>query len=107
MKPKAKESLRETGTANLAGRDAASCGCKWIRSIGPSEIVEIAENAPRVLMVLENLGAGPVVLATGNRREEEILPDEIKVLEAYGTIAIRNKEQFAASVAMQFTPRAK
>lgn len=71
------------------------------------ETVVIAENAPRLLMVLQNLGPAPVVLTSGDRHEFELLHDEMRVVEAYGLIAIRNKEQVAATVAMEFTPRAK
>jgi hypothetical protein len=58
-------------------------------------------------MVLENLGPAPIMLTAGDRSKLEMLPSEIRVLEAYGQIAIRNQDQIDATVAMEFKPKAK
>lgn len=107
MVRKAKNNLRKTRKTNLSGHDVARVDGKWSKIVAPHKTVLVAENAPRLLLVIKNLGPSPLVLANGDLRELEIPADEIRACAAYGQVSIRNEGGGIATAIMEFTPLSK
>ena len=108
---------RTAGKAKLSGRTRKrlpTCDRvvenperKWRLALAPKETITVAENAPLLQMVIQNVGAASVEVTVEDRDPVILMPGKLSVLFAYGSIVVENTDDMPGVAEMELLPRSK
>jgi hypothetical protein len=97
--------LHEASKTKLAVQDAPLEGGKfWTWQLEPREIISVAGNLPKCILVIRNHGPDPVGVYAGYGDQEDLMPDGILMTFAYSKITIEDKGYKSALVEMEVMP---
>jgi hypothetical protein len=80
---------------------------KWRLALAPKETITVAQNAPLLQMVIQNVGPAVFEVTVEDREPVILMPGKLSVLSAYGRITIENSEDMPGIAEMEFLPRSK
>jgi hypothetical protein len=80
---------------------------KWRLSLAPMETVVVAENAPLLQMVVQNVGLAGFEVTVEDRETMILMPGKLSVMAAYGMIRLENVEENPGLADLEFLPRTK
>lgn len=80
---------------------------KWRLALAPKETIMVAQNAPLLQMVIQNVGPAPFEVTVEDREPVILMTGKLSVMLAYGKIAIENSEDMPGIAEMEFLPRSK
>jgi hypothetical protein len=80
---------------------------KWRLALAPKETIMVAENAPLLQMVIQNVGPAVFEVTVEDREPVILMTGKLSVLSAYGRITIENSEDMPGIAEMEFLPRSK
>jgi hypothetical protein len=80
---------------------------KWRLALAPNETVMVAEDAPPVQMVIQNVGPAVFEVTVENSEPVVLMTGKLTVMHAYGRIAIENFDDYPGIAEMEFLPRSK
>ena len=67
----------------------------------------MAQNAPQLQMVVQNVGPAVFEVTVGDRESVILMPRKLSVMSADGRITIENSEDIPGIAEMEFLPRSK
>ena len=65
---------------------------KWRLSLAPRETAVVADNAPLLQMVVQNVGLATFEVAVEDRETTILMPGKLSVMLAYGRVALENSK---------------
>ena len=80
---------------------------KWRLALAPKETIVVAQNAPLLQMVIQNVGPAVFEVTVEDREPVILMTGKLSVMLAYGTITIENSEDMPGIAEMEFLPRSK
>jgi hypothetical protein len=80
---------------------------KWRLALAPKETITVADNAPLLQMVVQNLGPAVFEVTVEDREPVVLLTGKLSVMLAYGKIMIENLADMPGVAEMEFLPRSK
>jgi hypothetical protein len=98
---KAKNTL-PTGNTVLENPDR-----KWRLSLPPKETVIVAEDAPLLQMVVQNVGLAVFEVTVEDREPVILMPGKLSAMLAYGRITVENWDDNPGIAEMEFLPRTR
>jgi hypothetical protein len=80
---------------------------KWRLALAPSETIMVAEDAPLLKMVIQNVGPAVFEVTVENSESVVLMTGKLTVMLAYGRIKIENFDDYPGIAEMEFLPRSK
>lgn len=80
---------------------------RWRLALAPKETILVAQNAPLLQMVIQNVGPAVFEATVEDREPVILMPGKLSVMSAYGKITIENSEDMPGIAEMEFLPRSK
>ena len=80
---------------------------KWRLALAPNETIMVAEDAPLLQMVIQNVGPAVFEVTVENSEPVVLLTGKLTVMHAYGRITIENFDDYPGIAEMEFLPRSK
>jgi hypothetical protein len=80
---------------------------KWRLALAPKETITVAQNAPLLQMVIQNVGPAMFEVTVEDREPVILMTGKLSVMIAYGRIRIENSEDMPGIAEMEFLPRSK
>jgi hypothetical protein len=80
---------------------------KWRLALAPKETIMVAQNAPPLQMVIQNVGPAVFEVTIEDREPVILMTGKLSVMLAYGRITIENSEDMPGIAEMEFLPRSK
>ena len=80
---------------------------KWRLDLAPNETIKVAEDAPLLKMVVQNVGSAVFEVTVKNSESAVLLPGKLSMMHAYGRITIENFDDCPGAAEMEFFPRSK
>jgi hypothetical protein len=80
---------------------------KWRLALAPKETIMVAQNAPLLQMVIQNVGPAVFEVTVEDSEPVILMTGKLSVLSAYGRITIENSEDMPGIAEMEFLPRSK
>jgi hypothetical protein len=80
---------------------------KWRLSLSPKEIVIVAEDAPLLKMVIQNVGLAVFEVAVEDSEPVLLMPNKLSVMSAYGKVTVENWDDNPGIAEFEFLPRTK
>jgi hypothetical protein len=80
---------------------------KWRLALAPKETIMVAQNAPLLQMVIQNVGPAVFEVTVEDRDPVILMTGKLSVLSAYGRITIENSDDMPGMAEMEFLPRSK
>jgi hypothetical protein len=80
---------------------------KWRLALSPNETIVVAEDAPLLGMVIQNVGPAVFEVAVENGESVVLMTGKMNVMHAYGRITIENFDDYPGIADIEFMPRSK
>jgi hypothetical protein len=80
---------------------------KWRLALSPNETIVVAEDAPPLGMVIQNVGPAVFEVTVENGESVVLMTGKMTVLHAYGKITIENFDKYPGIAEIEFMPRSK
>jgi hypothetical protein len=80
---------------------------KWRLALAPNETIIVAEDAPLLDMVVQNVGPAVFEVTVENSEPVVLMTGKLTVMLACGRIKIENFDDYPGIAEMEFLPRSK
>ncbi len=80
---------------------------KWRLALAPNETIVVAEDAPLLQMVVQNVGPAVFEVTVENGESSVLLTGKLTLMLAYGRIKIENFDNYPGIAEFEFLPRSK
>ncbi|HEX6495696.1 MAG TPA: hypothetical protein VF018_09445 [Acidobacteriaceae bacterium] len=80
---------------------------KWRLSLSPKETVIVAEDAPLLQMVIQNVGLAVFEVAVEDREPVLLMPNKLSLMLVYGKVTVENWDDTPGIADIEFLPRTK
>jgi hypothetical protein len=80
---------------------------KWRLSLSPKETVIVAEDAPLLNMVIQNVGLAVFEVTVEDNEPVLLMPKKLSMMTTYGKVTIENWDDNPGIAEIEFLPRTK
>ena len=80
---------------------------KWRLSLSPKETVIVAEDAPLLKMVIQNVGLAIFEVTVEDSEPVLLMPNKLSMMTAYGKVTVENWDDNPGTAEFEFLPRTK
>ena len=80
---------------------------KWRLSLSPKETVIVAEDAPLLNMVIQNVGLAVLEVTVEDNEPVLLMPKKLSMMTTYGKVTVENWDDNPGIADLEFLPRTK